>query len=165
MTWRELGFVFADHVPSYDGYDALPAWARVSLDAHLGDPRDPVYTLDRFAAAETHDPLWNAAQRQLLREGRIQNYLRMLWGKKIIEWSPSPRAALEVMVELNNRWAVDGRDPNSSSGILWCLGLFDRPWPPDRPIFGNVRWMSSANTAKKMDVKGYLALYAATPTG
>ncbi|MBA3684820.1 MAG: deoxyribodipyrimidine photolyase, partial [Planctomycetes bacterium] len=159
IIWRELGFVFADHVPGYDQWDSLPPWARATLDLHAGDPRPQLYALEQFANAATHDPLWNAAQTQLLREGRIHNYLRMLWGKKILEWSSSPRAALEIMIELNNRWAVDGRDPNSYSGIFWCLGRFDRPWP-EREIFGKIRWMSSQNTAKKLDVQGYIARYA-----
>jgi deoxyribodipyrimidine photo-lyase len=126
---------------------------------HAGDPRPHTYSLEEFAAAGTHDPLWNAAQTQLLREGRIHNYLRMLWGKKILEWTHSPREALRVMIELNNRYALDGRDPNSYSGILWCLGRYDRPWGPVRPIFGTVRFMSSSNTARKLNVKPYLTKY------
>ncbi|MCJ7440961.1 MAG: hypothetical protein MUO25_05210 [Thermoanaerobaculaceae bacterium] len=97
---------------------------------------------------------------QLLREGRIHNYLRMLWGKKILEWSPSPQQALAVMLELNNRYALDGRDPNSTSGIFWCLGRYDRPWGPERPIFGTVRYMSSENTARKLRVGEYIARYS-----
>jgi deoxyribodipyrimidine photo-lyase len=118
-----------------------------------------VYEAEEFEAADTHDPLWNAAQRQLLREGRIHNYLRMLWGKKILEWSPSPQAALQTMIELNNKHALDGRDPNSYSGIFWCLGRYDRPWAPKRPIFGSVRYMSSENTARKLRVRGYVARF------
>ena len=115
-------------------------------------------------AAATHDPLWNAAQRELVATGRIHNYLRMLWGKKILEWSPSPRAALAALVELNNKYALDGRDPNSYSGIFWTLGRFDRPWGPTRPIFGSIRYMSSDNTARKVRVKDYLARWSAQPT-
>jgi deoxyribodipyrimidine photo-lyase len=118
-----------------------------------------LYTLAQFEAGETHDPLWNAAQRQLLQEGRIHNYVRMLWGKKILEWTASPEEALAVMVELNNKYALDGRDPNSYSGIFWILGRYDRPWGPDRPVFGTVRYMSSANTARKMRVHAYLQRY------
>jgi deoxyribodipyrimidine photo-lyase len=110
-------------------------------------------------ASETHDELWNAAQRQLAREGRMHNYLRMLWGKKILEWSPSPQEALEIMIELNNRYALDGRNPNSYSGIFWCLGRYDRAWGPERPIFGKVRYMSSENTARKVRVNGYLTKF------
>ncbi len=107
-------------------------------------------------AAATHDPLWNAAQRQLCVEGRIHNYLRMLWGKKILHWSQSPQEALKIMVELNNKYALDGRDPNSYSGIFWVLGRFDRAWGPERPIFGKIRYMTSDSTARKFDVKDYL---------
>ena len=122
--------------------------------------RGPAYSLQQFEAAETHDELWNAAQRQLVREGRIHNYLRMLWGKKILEWSASPRESLDIMIELNNKYALDGRNPNSSSGIFWVLGRYDRAWGPERPIFGKIRYMSSENTARKVKVKQYLKKYA-----
>jgi deoxyribodipyrimidine photo-lyase len=115
--------------------------------------------LEEFAAAKTHDSLWNAAQTQLLREDKIHNYLRMLWGKKILEWTKTPQDALAVMIELNNRYALDGRNPNSYSGIFWCLGRYDRPWGPERPILGTVRYMGSENTRKKLHVKDYLARY------
>jgi deoxyribodipyrimidine photo-lyase len=162
VTWRELGFNMCDRLATYDQFDSLPAWARATLEKHARDPRPYVYTLDQFTDATTHDPLWNAAQRQLTREGRIHNYLRMLWGKKILEWTPSPREALAVMIELNNRFALDGRDPNSYNGILWVLGRYDRPWP-ERPIFGTVRYMTSASTARKLRVKQYLAQHGTSP--
>ncbi|MBK9037544.1 MAG: deoxyribodipyrimidine photolyase [Myxococcales bacterium] len=164
FTWRELGHGFCHYRPDYDQYDALPPWARTSLDAHAGDPRPHRYTLAELERAATHDPLWNAAQRQLVAEGRIHNYLRMLWGKKILEWSPSPRAALAALIELNNKYALDGRDPNSYSGIFWTLGRFDRPWGPERPIFGVIRYMSSDNTARKVRVKRYLERWSAQPS-
>lgn len=160
ITWRELGYNMTSHRNDYDRYESLPDWAQKTLGKHLSDPRQYVYSPDAFAEARTHDPLWNAAQTQLLREGRIHNYLRMLWGKKILEWTASPHDALEVMTELNNRYAVDGRDPNSYSGIFWCLGRYDRPWGPERPIFGTVRYMSSDNTAKKRHIKAYLYRYS-----
>ncbi|HSM50587.1 MAG TPA: deoxyribodipyrimidine photolyase [Thermoanaerobaculia bacterium] len=156
VTWRELGYQFCAKREDYDRYESLPEWALATLARHAGDERPHLYSLEELAAAETHDPLWNAAQRQLRAEGRIHNYLRMLWGKKILEWSPSPREALARMVELNNRWALDGRNPNSYTGIFWCLGRFDRPWGPERPIFGTVRYMSSENTARKVSVREYL---------
>ncbi len=159
ITWRELGYGFAFHRQDYDRYESLPPWALSSLEEHADDPREHCYSLAELEAGETHDPLWNAAQHQLVREGRIHNYLRMLWGKKILEWTPHPRAALAALIELNNKYAVDGRDPNSYSGIFWTLGRFDRPWAPIRPIFGCIRFMSSANTARKMRVKGYIARY------
>lgn len=158
VTWRELGFNMAARRPDYDTWESLPAWARQTLEAHAGDPRPSVYSLDEFAAAATHDPLWNAAQRQLAGEGRMHNYLRMLWGKKILHWTRSPREALDVMIELNNRYAIDGRDPNSYTGIFWVLGRYDRPWP-ERPIFGSVRYMTSESTMRKLHVKQYLRRY------
>jgi deoxyribodipyrimidine photo-lyase len=160
VTWREVGYNMCALRTDYDQYESLPPWARRSLEAHASDPRRHTYSLDDFANAATHDPLWNAAQTQLRQEGKIHNYLRMLWGKKILEWSPDPRTALDVLVELNNRFALDGRNPNSYSGIFWTLGRYDRPWGPERPIFGTVRYMSSENTARKLDVKGYIATYS-----
>jgi deoxyribodipyrimidine photo-lyase len=159
VTWRELGFNMCHHRADYDQYESLPEWARMTLAVHESDRRTQQYTLEEFENAATHDPLWNAAQTQLVREGRIHNYLRMLWGKKILEWTPSPRKALAIMIELNNKYALDGRDPNSYSGILWCLGRYDRPWGPERPVFGKVRYMSSENTARKMRVAGYIRKY------
>jgi deoxyribodipyrimidine photo-lyase len=157
ITWRELGYGFCFHRADYDRYASLPPWARRSLDEHARDRRPEHYTRRALEAAETADPVWNAAQRQLLAEGRIHNYLRMLWGKKILEWSRSPRVALATMIELNNKYAVDGRDPNSYSGIFWTLGRFDRPWAPIRPIFGCIRYMSSAATLRKLHLRRYLA--------
>ncbi|MGD8862033.1 MAG: deoxyribodipyrimidine photolyase [Myxococcales bacterium] len=161
LTWRELAYNGAAHLPGYDRYESLPDWARATLKKHASDPRPERYDIDRLAAAETQDALWNAAQRQLVRDGRMHNYLRMLWGKRILEWSARPQDAFDVMVELNNRYALDGRDPNSYAGIAWVLGRYDRPWGPERPIFGTVRFMSSRNTARKLRVKRYLERYAA----
>jgi deoxyribodipyrimidine photo-lyase len=160
VTWRELGYTSAHLRSDNDSYDALPRWAQTTLDLHASDPRTQLYDLAAFAAGATHDPLWNAAQMQLRRDGTMHNYLRMLWGKKIIEWTAHPREAHAVMTELNNRYALDGRDPNSASGISWCLGRFDRPWAPERPIFGRIRYMSSASTRRKMRVTDYLIRYA-----
>lgn len=160
VTWRELGFNMAVIRPDHADYDSLPEWARTTLAEHAADPREHGYTLEQFDAADTHDELWNAAQRQLRREGRIHNYLRMLWGKKILEWSESPQEAARIMIELNNCYALDGRDPNSYSGIYWCLGRYDRPWGPERPVFGKIRYMSSKNTARKVSVRGYLDRYS-----
>ncbi|MBN2580572.1 MAG: deoxyribodipyrimidine photolyase [Pirellulales bacterium] len=161
VTWREIGLNFCWRRRDYDRYDSLPDWAKKTLAKHAKDARQYVYSLKQLERAETHDPLWNAAQRQLVREGRIPNYLRMLWGKKILEWSASPRRALKILIELNNRYALDGEDPNSYSGVFWVLGRYDRPWGPERPIFGTVRYMSSENTARKIRVNGYLQRFAA----
>jgi deoxyribodipyrimidine photo-lyase len=160
VAWRELGFNMSALRDDCDRYESLPGWAQKTLAKHGRDRRRYVYTLEQFEAGRTHDALWNAAQMQLAREGRMHNYLRMLWGKKILEWSPTPREALATMIELNNKYALDGRDPNSYSGIFWCLGRYDRPWGPERPVFGTVRYMSSENTARKVRVKEYIARYA-----
>ncbi len=156
VTWRELGFVYCHHVPNHDRWDTLPAWARDTLERHAPDPRPWTYIPEELDAAATHDPVWNAAQTQLRSEGVVHNYLRMLWGKKILEWCEHPRAALEVMIELNNRYALDGRDPNSYTGIMWILGRFDRGWP-ERPVYGKVRSMSSEATRRKVRLDAYLS--------
>jgi deoxyribodipyrimidine photo-lyase len=156
VTWRELGFNRCVHRDDFDLYESLPEWSHATLEEHASDPRPHVYTLEQFDGAETHDDLWNAAQNQLRMEGRIHNYLRMLWGKKILHWSESPQRALEIMIELNNKYALDGRDPNSYSGIFWVLGRYDRAWGPERPVFGKIRYMSSANTRRKLHVNQYI---------
>lgn len=160
ITWRELGYNMAWQVEGYDRYETLPRWALDTLERHARDERPYLYTLEELELAHTHDALWNAAQRQLVREGRVHNTLRMLWGKKILEWSPTPQEALRVMIELNNRYGLDGRNPNSYSGILWCLGRYDRAWGPERPVFGTVRYMSSTNTARKVRVREYIRRFA-----
>jgi len=160
VTWRELGANACTYLPAYDTYGSLPSWARATMEKHADDVRDPSYTVAELDAATTYDPIWNAAQRELRQDGRLHNYLRMLWGKKILQWSRSPEEALATMIELNNKYALDGRDPNSYSGIFWTLGRYDRPWGPEREIFGTIRYMSSDNTARKVKLKGYLERYA-----
>lgn len=160
ITWRELGFNRCSQRDDYDRLESLPSWALRELEQHAGDRRPYCYGLAEFEAAATHDALWNAAQCQLLEEGRLHNYLRMLWGKKILEWSSSPRDALAIMIELNNKYALDGRDPNSYTGILWVLGCYDRPWFPVRPVFGRIRYMSTQSTLRKLRVEAYLARYS-----
>ena len=123
-----------------------------------------MYDLAAWESASTHDPLWNAAQRELSATGGIHNYLRMLWGKKVIEWSRTPEEAYQTLIHLNNKYALDGRNPNSYTGILWCFGLFDRPWAPQRNVLGQIRYMSSANTAKKFKLGPYLDWVATLPT-
>lgn len=156
VTWRELGFNLCSQRDDYDRFESLPEWARATLNEHAGDARPHVYSLEEFEEGDTHDELWNAAQAQLRCEGRIHNYLRMLWGKKILHWSESPEAALATMIELNNKYAVDGRDPNSYSGIFWVLGRYDRAWGPERDVFGKVRYMTSDSTRRKLRLNGYL---------
>ncbi|MEQ1507937.1 MAG: deoxyribodipyrimidine photolyase [Myxococcota bacterium] len=162
VTWRELGYTFCRFEPRYDRFDTLPPWALQTLDRHRDDPRPVQYPLDRLVAAETGDPVWNAAQRQLVAEGRIHNYLRMVWGKRILEWGASPEAAWDTLIELNNRFAIDGRDPNSYSGIAWTFGRFDRAWGPERPIFGTVRYMSSDNTLRKLSLDRWFERWGRT---
>ncbi len=161
ITWRELSWHLCWKEPQYDRFSSLPTWARETLETHAPDRREPVYTFEEFDQARTEDPLWNAAQNQLRREGLIHNYLRMLWGKKVLHWSPSPESAFQTLVELNNRYALDGRDPNSYSAIGWIFGRFDRAWGPERKIFGKVRYMSSENTARKVRVRGYIQKHSA----
>ncbi len=160
ITWRELGFNMCRNNRKYAEYESLPEWARNTLNIHEMDERKYIYSLKQFEEAQTHDPLWNAAQRQLLREGIIHNYLRMLWGKKVLEWTPTPGNALEILLHLNNKYALDGRDPNSYSGVFWIFGRYDRAWGPEREIFGKIRYMSSKNTERKVSVKNYLKKYS-----
>jgi deoxyribodipyrimidine photo-lyase len=162
VTWRELGFnLCATRPDDYGRFGSLPAWARATLDRHRRDRRRPVYARAQLERAETHDEIWNAAQRQLLRDGRMHTYLRMLWGKKILEWSASPDEALDSMAAIMNRHAIDGRDPNSYAGYSWVLGRYDRPWGPERPIFGTVRYMSSESARRKIRLKRFLLEYGA----
>jgi deoxyribodipyrimidine photo-lyase len=158
VVWRELAFNTCEYLPRFDRASTLPEWAQRTLEQHRHDPRPHRYRLDALARARTHDPIWNAAQRQLLAEGWFHGYLRMLWGKKILEWSPSAGAALERMRTIMNRYALDGRDPNSYAGYAWVLGRYDRPWP-ERPIFGTLRYMSSESTRRKLKLKQFLATY------
>jgi deoxyribodipyrimidine photo-lyase len=160
ITWRELGYNMCALRPDdYAQYASLPDWARRTLDEHRRDRRSPTYTPDDLESARTHDEVWNAAQRQLLRDGWMHGYLRMLWGKKILEWSPAPEAALDTMIAVMNRHALDGRNPNSYSGYFWTLGRYDRPWGPARPVFGTVRYMSSASTLRKLRLRQFLRQY------
>lgn len=157
ITWRELGYNYTSQRDDYEDFDSLPEWVQKTLGEHELDEREHLYSVEQFAQSETHDEVWNAAQRQLRETGVMQNYLRMLWGKKVLEWSRSPREAMAILIELNNRYALDGRNPNSYSGISWVLGRYDRPWAPKRDVYGVIRYMSSANTVRKLKIKDYLA--------
>ncbi|KAA3611916.1 MAG: deoxyribodipyrimidine photolyase [Planctomycetota bacterium] len=156
ITWRELGFQFHHRFENAESYESVPVWARRSLAKHQKDRRSALYSLETLEAAETGSKLWNAMQRQLITEGRIHGYLRMLWGKQLLAWFQEPEQAFEALVHLNNRFALDGRDPNSYSGISWCFGRFDRPWGPERPIYGNVRYMNEAGAGRKFHLAPYL---------
>jgi deoxyribodipyrimidine photo-lyase len=152
---RELAFNFARFGPDPRSLTALPDWAQKTLAKHAADAREWTYTLSQFERAATHDALWNAMQRELLRDGVIHGYYRMYWGKKIIEWSASHQDALDTMIYLHDRYALDGRDPNTYTNILWCFGLHDRPWT-ERPVFGMVRYMNLAGMRRKTDVDAYI---------
>ena len=161
LTWRELGLnMCVRHPENFDQYESLPSWAQNTLHQHAVDERPYLYTHEELESAETHDEVWNAAQRELRATGRMHNYLRMLWGKKILEWSPTPQHALSSLIQLNNRWALDGRDPNSYSGIFWVLGRYDRAWGPERPVYGKIRYMTSDSTKRKLRMKTYLARWS-----
>jgi len=152
---RELAFNFAYYGAEPGKIASLPEWAQKTLAKHAKDARNPAYTREQFERAQTHDELWNACQRELLRDGIIHGYYRMYWGKKIIEWSKTPQQALNTMIYLNDRYAMDGRDPNTYANILWCFGLHDRPWA-ERPIFGMVRYISYDGMRRKTDVDSYI---------
>jgi deoxyribodipyrimidine photo-lyase len=152
---RELSFNMARHNPNYDSLAALPSWVQQTMREHHDDARPVIYSLEQLEAGETHDELWNAAQREMVITGEMHNYVRMLWGKNVIAWTPTYEIAFETLVHLNNKYCLDGRDPNSYAGILWCFGKHDRPWF-DRPIFGTMRYMKSESTGKKFDSKKYI---------
>jgi deoxyribodipyrimidine photo-lyase len=152
---RELSFNFTRHNPNYDSLASLPAWAHKTMREHIDDERQFNYSLEELENAETHDELWNSAQREMVATGEMHNYVRMLWGKNVIAWSPSYEIAFETLVHLNNKYCLDGRDPNSYAGILWCFGKHDRPWM-ERPVFGTIRYMTSGSTGKKFDSKKYI---------
>jgi deoxyribodipyrimidine photo-lyase len=158
LVRRELGFNFCFHtVPARQlSLESLPAWARATLAQHQTDSREQLYNLEQLEAARTRDGLWNAAQRELVERGRIHNYLRMLWGKKLVEWSATPLEALQRIALLNDKYAVDGRDPASVANFMWVLGLHDRPFQ-ERRVLGKVRPMSSPRTAEKFDLAPYMA--------
>jgi deoxyribodipyrimidine photo-lyase len=153
---RELSDNFCYYNPDYDRFQGYPEWARKTLDDHRADEREYLYTLEEFEASRTHDPLWNAAQLEMVQRGKMHGYLRMYWAKKILEWTASPEEAQEVAIYLNDRYELDGRDPNGYVGIAWSLGgVHDRAWG-ERPIFGKVRYMSYKGAASKFDVQAYI---------
>jgi deoxyribodipyrimidine photo-lyase len=154
LTWRELAHNFCHFNPKHRTPSAIPAWARRELADHEGDPRPHHYPLEEMERAGTGEELWNAAQRSYLREGWMHNYMRMLWGKTVLQWTRNATEALQVLEHLNNKYSLDGRDPNSYGGIMWIFGKFDRPFYR-RPIYGTVRYMSLKAAAGKFDVQEY----------
>ena len=155
---RELSMNFVFHNPYYDSFNGLPPWSRKTLLEHEGDPRDYLYSLSELECAQTHDPYWNAAQREMILAGKMHGYMRMYWGKKILEWSVTPEDAFTTALYLNNKYELDGRDPNGFAGVAWCFGKHDRPWGK-RTIFGNVRYMSAEGLKRKFDADAYASKY------
>lgn len=153
---RELAINHAWFEPGYDRYEALPAWARATLERHVGDPRESAYDAQTLEDGETDDPYWNAAMLEMRETGYMHNYMRMYWGKRILAWSVDPEAGFELTRTLNDRYFLDGRDPNSYAGVAWVYGRHDRPWP-ERPVFGTVRSMVAAGLRRKSDPDAYVA--------
>ena len=168
FVWRELAYGFCFYRDDYEQWSALPDWAQSTLHAHANDARQPNYTWEQLARAQTGDALWNFAQRSLLQQGELHNNVRMTWGKAILEWTESPQCALETIIDLNHRYALDGRDPASYGGILWCVGQFDRPFNPPQPVIGTVRPRPTKDHANRLNVREYGELvsqprYSTTP--
>ena len=157
---RELALNFVFYNEFYDSLASLPAWVTKTLHKHESDVRDPLYTPQELERAETHDPYWNAAQQQMVWQGKMHGYMRMYWGKKILEWSRTPQEAMRVALALNNKYELDGRDPNGYAGVAWCLGKHDRPWK-ERPIFGTIRYMDASGLERKFDMAAYVQQVAA----
>jgi deoxyribodipyrimidine photo-lyase len=155
LTWRELSLNFCLRNRDHASLAALPNWVHRSMRAHAADVREVTYTLEQLEHAATHDSIWNAGQRELLETGQMHNVVRMLWGKSVITWAPTYGEALAWLLHLNNKYGLDGRDPNSFAGIQWCFGKFDRPFA-SRPVWGTIRPMSLERARTKYDVAGYV---------
>ena len=152
---RELSMNYVFYNPYYDTFKGLPDWARKTLSQHQGDHRQHTYTLKQLENAHTHDEYWNAAQEEMMFSGKIHGYMRMYWGKKIIEWTHKPEQAFKIAIYLNNKYELDGRDPNGYAGVAWCFGKHDRPWP-ERKVFGKVRYMNAAGLKRKFHIQAYV---------
>ena len=159
VTWRELAFNFCLRNPEHGKLKGLPEWVHRTMAAHKDDPREAIYTREQLEYAETHDALWNAAQREMVTTGHMHNVVRMLWGKSTLLWTARYKHALEHLIHLNNKWALDGRDPSSYGGIQWCFGKFDRPWF-DKPVWGLIRPQSLQRAREKFDAETYIRRHA-----
>ena len=159
---RELAVNYVMNEPHYDAYRGLPAWARETLEKHKHDTRPHVYTRAELESANTHDPYWNAAMNEMRKTGYMHNHMRMYWGKKIIEWTNTPEYAFSTTLHLNNRYFLDGRDPNSFANVAWLFGLHDRGWP-EREVFGKVRYMNDRGLERKFDIGAYVDWVASLP--
>ncbi|MGE0101458.1 MAG: deoxyribodipyrimidine photo-lyase [Blastocatellales bacterium] len=155
---RELAINYVARNPHYDSLKGCHEWARKTLAEHAADEREYLYDAERFESATTHDPLWNAAQSEMVKTGRMHGFMRMYWAKKILEWTSSPEEAFDIAVSLNDRYELDGRDPNGYTGVAWAIGgKHDRPWGPARPVFGLIRYMNARGCARKFDVDAYIS--------
>ena len=152
---RELSHNFVFYNAKYDSFDCLPPWAKKTLNLHYRDKRDYIYSLKEFEQAKTHDLYWNAAQKEMVITGKMHGYMRMYWGKKILEWSKNPKEGFRIALHLNNKYELDGRDPNGFAGIAWCFGKHDRAWA-ERKVFGKIRYMNAAGLKKKFDPDKYI---------
>lgn len=155
IIWRELARNFCWYNPLYNSYEGIPRWAKETLEEHAKDPREHLYTLEELEFAKTHDPYWNSAQKELLKRGKIHTYMRMYWAKRLIEWTSHPKDAFDIACYLNDKYALDGRDPNGYSSISWCFGNFDRPWP-ERKLMGKVRYMSQKSLKERFNMSVYI---------
>ena len=154
---RELTHNYVRFTPrDYDDYAALPDWSKKTLAEHAGDEREYLYSREEFEAAGTHDPYWNAAMREMKCTGYMHNYMRMYWGKKILEWTPDPETGNDLTRRINDKYFLDGRDPNSYANVNWVYGLHDRPWT-ERPVFGKTRYMNANGLRRKCDADAYVA--------
>ena len=157
---RELSDNFCEYESNYDSFEGFHPWAKNTLNEHREDKRDYLYPKEQFEQADTHDLLWNAAQNQMRLTGKMHGYMRMYWAKKILEWSPSPEIALQVAIDLNDKYELDGRDPNGYAGIAWSIGgVHDRAWF-ERPVYGKIRYMNFNGCKSKFNVQKYIELYA-----
>jgi len=157
---RELSHNFTHYNANYDQYEGLANWARATLEQHADDPREHLYSREQFERAETHDPYWNAAQREMVITGTMHGYMRMYWGKKILEWTAHPQEGFDIALYLNNRYQLDGRDPNGFAGVAWCFGQHDRAWG-ERPVFGKVRYMNANGLRRKFRIDAYAEKWGA----
>ena len=156
---RELSDNFCEYEPEYDQFEGFHAWSQKTLNEHRNDEREYIYPLGQFEAAETHDDLWNAAQNEMKITGKMHGYMRMYWAKKILEWTPSPEIAQQIAIDLNDKYELDGRDPNGYTGIAWSIGgIHDRAWF-ERPIFGKIRYMNYNGCKSKFDVMKYIEMH------
>jgi len=152
---RELAINFVRYNRKYRTFASLPNWARINFKAHAKDKREYIYSLGELENSQTHDPYWNAAQTEMVHTGKMHGYMRMYWGKKILEWTRSAQQAYKIVVFLNDKYELDGRDPNGYAGVAWCFGKHDRPWTR-RPIFGSVRYMNAKGLQRKFDADAYV---------